>query len=114
MKKLSKVLSLVMVALILVSSSAYAAVNLDNLDDTKINANATTAMEKIASPIIDFITNAAMVLAAVLIAVLGIKFMMGSAEEKAEYKKSMMPLLIGAILVFGAITIAKIVTGIIQ
>ena len=35
--------------------------------------------------------------------------MMGSAEEKAEYKKTMIPYLVGAILVFAASTIANFV-----
>jgi len=41
---------------------------------------------------------------AVLI-ILGIKYMMGSVEEKAEYKKTMLPYIIGAILVFSATNI---------
>ena len=49
--------------------------------------------------------------AVVMIAVLGIKYMMGSAEEKSEYKKSLLPLLVGAILVFGAATVAKVIVG---
>ena len=46
------------------------------------------------------------VLLVVVLMVLGIKYMLGSAEEKAEYKKTMIPYLIGAILVFGATQIA--------
>ena len=38
-----------------------------------------------------------------------IKYMMGSAEEKAEYKKTLMPYVIGAGLVFAASSIAQIV-----
>ena len=43
------------------------------------------------------------------IMVLGIKYMMGSAEEKAEYKKTMIPYLVGAILIFAATTIANVI-----
>ena len=39
--------------------------------------------------------------AVVLVAFLGIKYMLGSAEEKAEYKKDMIPYLVGAFLLFG-------------
>ena len=35
--------------------------------------------------------------------------MMGSAEEKAEYKKTLLPYIIGAALVFAAATIASVV-----
>jgi len=34
--------------------------------------------------------------------------MMGSLEEKAEYKKSMIPLIIGIVVVMSATTIAKL------
>lgn len=37
--------------------------------------------------------------------IIGIKYMTGSLEEKAAYKKSMLPYLIGCILLFGASTI---------
>ena len=37
--------------------------------------------------------------------ILGIKYMLGSVEEKASYKKSMMPYLIGSVLIFGAVNV---------
>jgi len=41
--------------------------------------------------------------------VIGIKYMMGSAEEKAEYKKVMVPYIIGAVLLFAAPHIVRVV-----
>ena len=35
--------------------------------------------------------------------------MMGSVEEKADYKKSMIPYLVGAILIFAASALAQVV-----
>ena len=35
--------------------------------------------------------------------------MMGSTDEKAEYKKSMLPYVIGAVLVFAASSIASVI-----
>lgn len=49
------------------------------------------------------------VVAVVILIILGIRYMMGSAEEKADYKKTMIPYVIGAILIFAASTIANIV-----
>ena len=37
---------------------------------------------------------------------------MGSASGKAEYKKTMIPYLVGAILIFGASAITKVVVSI--
>lgn len=38
--------------------------------------------------------------------------MVGSAEEKAEYKKTMIPYLVGAILIFASTTIVNVVYNI--
>ncbi len=44
--------------------------------------------------------------------VLGIKFMMGSIEEKAEIKESLVPFIIGCAVLFGSFAIWKIVVNI--
>ena len=59
--------------------------------------------------IMGVIQTVGVVIAVVVLMVLGIKYMMGSAEEKAEYKKTFIPYIIGAILVFAASTIANVV-----
>ena len=52
------------------------------------------------------IGNIVSILALVLI---GIKYMLGSTEEKAEYKKTMIYYIIGAILVFAITNISSII-----
>lgn len=47
-------------------------------------------------------------IAVVISGILGIKFMIGSAEEKAEIKDALIPFVIGCIVVFGAFGIWKI------
>ena len=42
-----------------------------------------------------------------MLIVLGIKYMMGSAEEKAEYKKTFIPYVVGAALIFAASVFAQ-------
>ena len=51
----------------------------------------------------------AIVISVLILIVIGIKYMMGSAEEKAEYKKVMIPYLVGAALIFGASVISTVV-----
>lgn len=45
--------------------------------------------------------------AVIILVVLGIKYMVGSSEERAEYKKTFIPYIVGAVLVGGAATIAN-------
>ena len=72
------------------------------------NAN-TTTMQNIGNQIITVVSVAGSIVSVIVLIVLGIKYMMGSAEEKAEYKKTLMPYIIGAALVFAASAIAGIV-----
>ena len=41
--------------------------------------------------------------------IIGIKYMVGSVEEKAEYKKTMQPYLIGTVMVFSITNIIFII-----
>lgn len=54
------------------------------------------------------------VIAVLLGAILGIKFMMEGAEGKAEVKKALIPYVIGCVVIFGAFTIWKIVVSVLQ
>ena len=118
MKKTMKFLSALMIIMVLATACtsvfATGSVSIDNMKNGTVEGNAINGMEKIGGTIVAYVTNAAMVVSIVMIAVLGVKYMLGSAEEKAEYKKSLMPLLIGAILVFGAAAIAKVIVGLAQ
>lgn len=77
-------------------------------------SNAQNDVTKIGNQLIGIITTVGVVVAVIILLVLGIKYMMGSASEKAEYKKTMIPYLVGAILIFGASAITKVVVGLAQ
>ncbi len=115
MKKMSKILSIVMIAVIIISlgTSVFAVVDGVQAPD-KYKGKAVSGTEKITNlgnQAITVLTTFAVVVSIIVLIVLGIKYMMGSAEEKAEYKKTMMPYVIGAALVFAAGTIANILYG---
>lgn len=46
--------------------------------------------------------------------ILGIKYMVGSVEEKAEYKKMLIPYVAGCIAIYGALGIWKLVVSILS
>ena len=114
---MKKILSILMVVLMVVCicSNIVNAVSINSImeeSQSAVSPDGATSMNKIGGTIIGYVTSIAMVIAVVMVAVLGIKYMMGSVEEKAEYKKSFVPLIIGAILVFGASAIAKIIISV--
>lgn len=69
----------------------------------------TAQIQTVGQKVMGVIQTVGVVVAVIILMVLGIKYMMGSAEEKAEYKKTMMPYVVGAILIFGATSIANMV-----
>lgn len=54
------------------------------------------------------------IVSVIALVAMGIKYMVGSVEEKAEYKKTMIPYVIGAVLVFATTNVLAIVSGIFE
>lgn len=107
MKKLVKILPIVLFVVILISTVANVAMAVT--DPASISGTDTKAFDSIGGKIIGMVQAIGSIVAVLILVVLGIKYMMGSAEEKAEYKKTFIPYLIGAILVFAASNIAGMV-----
>ena len=76
---------------------------------TGSDSQANDSVTDISNQIIGVVTTVGVAVALIVLLILGIKYMMGSASEKAEYKKTMIPYLIGAVLIFGASAITKVV-----
>lgn len=112
MKKISKLLSVLLIAMIMISfaTTAFAAVKPD-VWDSKASSSTTnvTSVENLGATILKVVSTVGSVASVIVLVILGIKYMMGSAEEKAEYKKTLLPYVIGAGLIFAASTIATIV-----
>jgi type IV secretory pathway VirB2 component (pilin) len=109
MKKASKIVValFIVLAIVTISISSFATVTPDSFKATD-----PTRVENITAlggKIIGVVRTVGVLVAVVILLILGIKYMMGSAEEKADYKKSMIPYIVGAVLVFAASTIAGIV-----
>lgn len=66
-------------------------------------------LQGVGNGVITILTTIGSVLSVIVLILLGLKYMMGSVEERADYKQSMKPFLIGAVLVFAASVIAGIV-----
>ena len=67
----------------------------------------TTKLDNFGQSIVKVLSTIGSIASVLVLIVLGIKYMMGSAEEKAEYKKTLIPYVIGAVFVFAASVIAS-------
>jgi hypothetical protein len=65
-----------------------------------------------AGTIVNAIVTVGVVISIVTTMVLGIKYMMGSVEEKAEYKQTMGPVIFGMVMLFCTSTIVALIYNI--
>lgn len=87
---------------------------LGNLDDYKgTNPTSSTLVSK-ANNILGIIQIIGIVTSVVVLMGIGIKYMLGSVEEKAEYKSSLKPYIIGAFVLFTGTTLPNIIFEIMQ
>ena len=107
-KKTMKILTVIATILLIISMGATMVYGLtpSELKGTEPTGDEMTTL---GNKIIGILQTGGIVLSVVILVVLGIKYMMGSAEEKAEYKKTMIPYLIGAILIFAASALAGMI-----
>lgn len=89
-----------------------------NFDPNDYKPDSTTQvtngdeLAKAGSKIMGTVMSIASVLAVLTFSIIGIKYMLGSVEEKAQYKKTLFPYLIGAIMVFGITTVIQIISAV--
>ena len=108
-KKMVKVLTSIILIMLIISMSisSFALEPKDMKANT--SAQGTPEITSVGNSIIGILQVVGIVLSVVILIVLGIKYMMGSAEEKAEYKKTMMPYIVGAALIFAASALAQVI-----
>lgn len=68
----------------------------------------------LARRVAGWIRNIAVIAAVIIIMVIGVKYILGSVEEKAEYKKTFIPLIIGIILVVAATQVATFIFNVVS
>lgn len=113
MQKTIKVISILLVVMmcLFTLSTVVKAVSVDDIlkeMNTAADDTETSGVTIIGGQIASWITTAGIVIAVIVLLVLGIKYMVGSASEKAEYKKTMIPYIVGAVLILGASSIVKL------
>ncbi len=109
-KKMLKIVNICLIAIFvitIVSTSVFAIEPKDVVSDGTVQG--AKEIGSVGNSIVGILQTVGIVLSVVVLIVLGIKYMMGSAEEKAEYKKTMMPYLVGAALIFAASALAQVV-----
>ena len=111
MKKILKkilLIILLIVMLIVTGTTVFADYTPSDLTGTA-PAGTMQEVKSIGNKVIGVLQAIGIVVSVIVLSILGIKYMLGSVEQKAEYKKTMLPYVIGAALIFGASTISYII-----
>lgn len=82
---------------------------IQNPDLYKQSTDDNTGAIQIGNIIVGLIRTVGESIAVIMLLVIGIKYIMGSVEEKAEYKQSMWPYILGAILIFSGAALTNVI-----
>lgn len=117
MKIKKLVMSILLIALIvtLLTSNCFASdlfaemkTGMEGVKTADTSAN-DKGIAKVINIVIGLLQVAGTGISLIVITMLGIKYLMASAGEKAEIKKQAVPIVIGCVLLFGAVNIMKAV-----
>lgn len=115
MNKTIKIVSALLIAALLIAtmsqvclaSGTYTGI-INTIDkDAQGESTEIGGLKTMAAKVIKAIRNVGAIVAILVITILGIKYMIGSTEERAEYKKSFIPLIVGVIVLVAAASIAS-------
>lgn len=109
MKKL-RVLSIVIIIIMVLSNTIYASDLTSGIDIPSGGQGLDEAGNKIlgAVQVVGTIVSVGMLM------IIGIKYMLASTEEKAEYKKTFWVYIVGAIFVFSIANLAEVIYNVIN
>ncbi len=88
----------------------FAADNIVNPNNYKVNnlGNSQNAIKTVGA-IVNVIQILGIIIAICSIGILGIKYMTGSLEQRAEYKKTLLPFIVGVALITAIVSIVKLI-----
>ena len=100
------------ILIILMSTIVMASNPIDNpdiYDPSKTGSGDITLVTNKAKSILGTISTIGIVVSVITLTILGIKYMVGSVSEKAEYKKSMVPYIVGVVLLISTSAIVGLI-----
>lgn len=109
-RKIIVILIISIILLILFMGNVSAAINPDDYKPPQISSGGKLAT--IGNKIIGGIQYLGSIISVIVLIIIGIKYIIGSTEEKAEYKETMVPYVIGAVFVFAVSNILAVIAAI--
>lgn len=108
-KKISTICILIVIILLNITCSVNATINPDDYKPGDLTASDYYKPFKFAGTILNAIWIVGVVISVLTVIIIGIKYMVGSVEQKAEYKKTMVPVVVGMVMLFATTTIVGVI-----
>lgn len=118
-KNIISLIAIVMLVLVSLSNQVYAVDEIVNsgsdflkVGKNEYNSNSPineTALQDTSNKIYNIFFAIAVVIAIAVGMIIGIQFVMGSVDEKAKIKETLVPYVVGCVVIFSAFTIWKLV-----
>lgn len=102
-------ITLLIIIFLIPTQTLSEAVQIDTNIVQQPNSGMQSEFDDIGKVIFGAIQGIGIGISVIVIIVLGIKYLLGSVEEKAQYKNSMIPYILGVIFLAGATTIPNII-----
>ena len=122
MKTVNKILAILLIAIctltIMPKNTALAAGSSAKNIVGGVNASIpddgyATDLQTTISKLLGFLQVASGLVAILMIAIVGFNYIISTPDVKDEMKKKMLPIIIGLVLVFGAVSVAKFILGVV-
>ena len=102
---------LIILSILLIANSSFAT----GIDYHSYEPSAPTGYNRatnIAGNVLSIIRNIGVIVAVVGLSIIGVRYMFGSVEQKAEYKKTLVPFAVGLIILAASVTFVKIIADV--
>lgn len=121
MKKSKKIITLITIFIILLipTNQSYAlgeimsdADSFISMGEAGTNTLEMSSVQNMSNNILSVLIPVGVIVAILIAAYLGIKFMTGSVAEQAKVKETLIPYVVGCVVIFGAFTIWQLVINV--
>lgn len=110
MDKTKKIVFIFIITFLLVNIfNVVLAINPDNYKPSAVTTDETTEVFDKVGVILGAVRNISAIVAVIVLMIIGVKYIIGSAEEKANYKATMIPYVVGCILAVAGTTIVSFI-----
>lgn len=109
LKKVVKIIMILAMLFLIGTTISLAKIDTDLYKPTDLTGSDYEEAFALGGTLVSGIQLVGTVIAILGIMILGIKYMVGSVEEKAEYKKTLIPYIIGCVFIFAISNIVSII-----